>query len=794
MHAQIWVVSTLLISIVLIVLTIVKFKFHPFLALLLASFFVGAMMGMGPLEMVTAIENGIGGTLGFLAAVIGLGTILGKMMEVSGAAERIGLTLQRCRWLSADVIMVLVGLICGITLFVEVGVVLLIPLAFSIAKKTHTSLLKLAIPLCTALMAVHCVVPPHPAALFVANKLGADIGSVIVYGLLVGLMASLVGGPLFLKFLGNRLPFKPVPTEFADLEVRAENTLPSLGATLFTVLLPIGLMLVKTVAELNMAKDGTLYTLLEFIGNPITAMFIAVFVAYYILGLRQHMGMNALLTHTENGFGAIANILLIIGAGGAFNAILKSSGLADTLAVILSNMHMHPILLAWLVALILHAAVGSATVAMMGATAIVAPMLPLYPDVSPEIIAIAIGSGAIGCTIVTDSLFWLVKQYCGATLNETFKYYTTATFIESDVVAIPAMQKRLEKEYGQTIDGEMLLKKDSHLAISGSIKARGGIYEVLTHAEKLALEAGLLTTDDDYSVLLSPEFKQFFSQYSIAVGSTGNLGLSIGIMSACIGFKVTVHMSADARAWKKAKLRSHGVTVVEYEDDYGVAVEQGRKAAQSDPNCFFIDDENSRTLFLGYAVAGQRLKAQFAQQGRVVDASHPLFVYLPCGVGGGPGGVAFGLKLAFGDNVHCFFAEPTHSPCMLLGVYTGLHDAISVQDIGIDNLTAADGLAVGRASGFVGRAMERLLDGLYTLDDQTMYDMLGWLAQEEGIRLEPSALAGMAGPQRICAAAAYQQRHGFSQTQLGNATHLVWATGGGMVPEDEMEQYLAKGR
>lgn len=232
MHSQIWVVSTLLISIVLIVLTIVKFKFHPFLALLLASFFVGTMMGMGPLDMVNAIESGIGGTLGFLAAVIGLGTILGKMMEVSGAAERIGLTLQRCRWLSVDVIMVLVGLICGITLFVEVGVVLLIPLAFSIAKKTNTSLLKLAIPLCTALMAVHCVVPPHPAALYVANKLGADIGSVIVYGLLVGLMASLIGGPLFLKFLGQRLPFKPVPTEFADLKVRDEKTLPSLGATL----------------------------------------------------------------------------------------------------------------------------------------------------------------------------------------------------------------------------------------------------------------------------------------------------------------------------------------------------------------------------------------------------------------------------------------------------------------------------------------------------------------------------------------------------------------------------------
>ncbi|WP_159340376.1 MULTISPECIES: D-serine ammonia-lyase [Leclercia] len=364
---------------------------------------------------------------------------------------------------------------------------------------------------------------------------------------------------------------------------------------------------------------------------------------------------------------------------------------------------------------------------------------------------------------------------------------TAATngIIESELVAIPGMHKRLETAFDITLPGTLLLKKDSHLPISGSIKARGGIYEVLTHAEKQALAAGLLTPEEDYSILLEPRFKDFFSQYSIAVGSTGNLGMSIGIMSARIGFKVTVHMSADAREWKKAKLRSHGVTVVEYEQDYGVAVEQGRKAAESDPNCFFIDDENSRTLFLGYAVAGARLKAQFADQGRVVDRDHPLFVYLPCGVGGGPGGVAFGLKLAFGDHVHCFFAEPTHSPCMLLGVYTGLHDQIAVQDLGIDNLTAADGLAVGRASGFVGRAMERLLDGFYTLSDQSMYDMLSWLAQEEQILLEPSALAGMAGPVRLATAGHYA---------LDNATHLVWATGGGMVPDEEMAKYLAKGR
>ncbi|EKN3560190.1 TPA: D-serine ammonia-lyase [Yersinia enterocolitica] len=367
----------------------------------------------------------------------------------------------------------------------------------------------------------------------------------------------------------------------------------------------------------------------------------------------------------------------------------------------------------------------------------------------------------------------------------------TNGIIESDIVAIPAMQNALQQRYGVEITGRLLLKKDSHLPISGSIKARGGIYEVLTHAEKLALQAGLLQETDDYSKLFSDDFRQFFSQYRIAVGSTGNLGMSIGIMSAKLGFSVSVHMSADAREWKKRKLREHGVNVVEYAQDYGVAVAQGRKQAESDPNCFFIDDENSPTLFLGYSVAGGRLKQQFAEQQIVVDENHPLFVYLPCGVGGGPGGVAFGLKLAFGDHVHCIFAEPTHSPCMLLGVYTGLHDGIAVQDIGIDNITAADGLAVGRASGFVGRAMEHLLDGFYTLSDAEMYDLLGLLNQYEGIRLEPSALAGMPGPARVSSSSDYLEQHHFSAEKMRNATHLVWATGGGMVPVEEMEKYLA---
>lgn len=364
--------------------------------------------------------------------------------------------------------------------------------------------------------------------------------------------------------------------------------------------------------------------------------------------------------------------------------------------------------------------------------------------------------------------------------------------IESSVVDIDKMKSCLEAQYGTQILGRLMLKKDSHLPISGSIKARGGIYEVLTHAEKLAIEAGLLSESDDYSKLFSEEFRQFFQQYSIAVGSTGNLGMSIGIMSAKLGFSVSVHMSSDAREWKKNKLRSHGVNVVEYEQDYGVAVEQGRKEAEKDPTCFFIDDENSQTLFLGYSVAGERLKQQFDEMGIVVDSNHPLFVYLPCGVGGGPGGVAFGLKMAFGDHVHCIFGEPTHSPCMLLGVHTGLHDDIAVQDLGIDNITAADGLAVGRASGFVGRAMERLLDGYYTITDERMYHHLGELSELEDIRLEPSALAGMVGAVHVSNDKAYQARMQFTEEKLNNATHLVWATGGGMVPEEEMSAYLAK--
>ncbi len=344
--------------------------------------------------------------------------------------------------------------------------------------------------------------------------------------------------------------------------------------------------------------------------------------------------------------------------------------------------------------------------------------------------------------------------------------------IESPISKIDKMKSLMETKYKKRIYGNLLLKRDDLLPIAGSIKARGGIYEVLKHAEALAIDNGLLTLDDDYSILANNSFKDFFAQYTIQVGSTGNLGLSIGTISAKVGFNVIVHMSQDAKEWKKELLRSKGVKVIEYTSDYSKAVEEGRFLSDNDPKSYFIDDENSKDLFMGYAVGGIRTKKQLDEMGIIIDNKNPLFVYLPCGVGGGPGGIAYGLKLMYGDNVHCFFAEPTHSPAMLLGLASGLHDKISVEDIGLDNKTDADGLAVGRPSSFVGKIMDKILTGAFTIDDYKLYDFLKNLYDEEKIFLEPSALAGFLGP--IFTSEKYKNE---------NITHLCWGTGGSLVPD-----------
>ncbi|MDD3114163.1 MAG: D-serine ammonia-lyase [Anaerovibrio sp.] len=368
--------------------------------------------------------------------------------------------------------------------------------------------------------------------------------------------------------------------------------------------------------------------------------------------------------------------------------------------------------------------------------------------------------------------------------------------IDSDLVEVPRLKEALNSpRIGANITGRLMMKLDSHLAVAGSVKARGGIYEVLKHAETLAVEHGILENfEDDYCKLAGAEARKFFASQKLQVGSTGNLGLAVGIMGAALGFQTIVHMSGDAKEWKKALLRSRGAVVLEHAGSYSEAVEAGRLESKADASSYFVDDESSQELFLGYAVAAKMLTAQLQREKIAVDKQHPLFVYLPCGVGGAPGGITFGLKQLFGEHVHCFFVEPTQAPCMLLGMLTGLFNNISVQDIGLSGNTQADGLAVGRPSDFVGEFIMPFLSGSFTIKDKRIFDYLHLLWEQEGIFLEPSACAAIHGP--VCMGrSAVMDEYKYDNNlgrYMANATHIIWATGGNLVPEEIRAQLLAK--
>lgn len=362
----------------------------------------------------------------------------------------------------------------------------------------------------------------------------------------------------------------------------------------------------------------------------------------------------------------------------------------------------------------------------------------------------------------------------------------TAGLIESPLLPLD----NYEQISGVNLPGATYVKADHALPVAGTIKARGGVYEVLTFAEQIGIQGGFMATGGDPVALLSPAAKAYFATYKIGVGSTGNLGFSIGVMASALGFDTTVHMSQDAKEWKKQRLRSYGVNVVEHAGDFAVAVKAGREALKNDPHGYFVDDENSHHLFMGYTVAALRLQKQLNEAQVKVDTEHPLFVYLPCGVGGSPGGITWGLKMLYGDNVKCFFAEPATSPAFFL---RSLTDKIcTTYDYGLNNRTEADGLAVAQASELVYEFVGNLVSGHYTVADDELFKILVKLKQNADIKIEPSAAAGFLGPVRFAETDGFWEKY-FPQYQKSNITHIFWTTGGSFVPESEYEQFYTKG-
>lgn len=435
-----WLLLVLLAAVIAIVLLIIKVKVHAFLTLIIACFGVGLGSGMDLPDVVDAIEKGIGGTLGNLIAIIGLGGILGKVLEESGGAERLAKTLlhhlgaRRAHW-----VMAAVGAIAGIPVFFEVGFVLLIPLVYEIARQTKMNLLYLSIPLALSLMTIHCILPPHPAAMAITVMLNADVGKVILYGILVGIPTMIISGPLWVNLVCKK---EATPEQERFLAARTsqagpgDRPLPGFGITLFTICLPLILMVLKTLTS-GLPQDSVIHRFTVAVGNPLTALLISLAFAFWALGLRQGKTMLQLLETSQRSFPVLATIVFVIGAGGAFNGVLIQSGVGKAISSMLLGTHINPIILAWFIAWIMHLAVGSATVAMISAASMISPMLAADPSLSPEVMVIAIGAGSIGWAHVTDSAFWIVREYLGISLSDALKKFTGATVLAS-VVALLA--------------------------------------------------------------------------------------------------------------------------------------------------------------------------------------------------------------------------------------------------------------------------------------------------------------------------------------------------------------------
>ena len=426
--------TMLCISIAIVIVLCICFKIHAFVSLTAASLFLALTHNMELAKIVVAFEGGLGKTLGFLAPILALGAILGKLMEVSGAAERLARTLINILGQSkAHWAMMVVGYICGIPVFLQVGIILLTPLMFSIVKESKLPLIQVGMALVVALTTVHCIVPPHPAAMAVTDLLKADVGKVIFFGLLVGLPAASIAGPIYGKFIAKRLPAVPLTGVYANTEPRKESELPPFGSSLFVMLLPLLLMIAKTVVELTIDKQHppVYMPYVNFVGTPMIALFISAVVAYIVFGLKRGFNWDQLGRFSEQGMAPLASIMLVIGAAGALNQIITDSGVGVVLKQVLTSIQISPLILAWIIAIALRFALGSATVSMMTAAGLILPVLSSNPGIDPALMAIVIGAGATGASHVTDSGFWFVKESLGIPMGSMYATYTAGTTIAS---------------------------------------------------------------------------------------------------------------------------------------------------------------------------------------------------------------------------------------------------------------------------------------------------------------------------------------------------------------------------
>jgi GntP family gluconate:H+ symporter len=428
-----------LIAVAALILLITRFKVYPFLVLIIVSLALGLVAGMPMDAIVKSFETGNGGTLGHIAIVVGLGTMLGKMMAESGGAERIATTL--IDWFGEKNIhwaMMCVAIIVGLPVFFEVGFVLLIPIAFNVARRTNKSLLLIGLPMVAGLSVVHGLIPPHPAAMLAVQAYHADVGKTIAYGLIVGVPTAIIAGPLFALLVSRQIKLpqeNALAAQFIAPDAGQEKrALPGFGVTLFTILLPVILMLIGSWADLAFAPDTAPNHALRFVGNPDVALLIAVLVSFWTFGAQRGFNREQIQKFCGECLAPIAGITLIVGAGGGFGRVLMDSGVAKEIVHAATAAHLSPLLFGWLVAALIRLATGSATVAMTTACGIVAPIASASGvHVEPEMLVLATGTGSLIFSHVNDGGFWLIKEYFGMTVGQTFKTWSLCETIISVV-------------------------------------------------------------------------------------------------------------------------------------------------------------------------------------------------------------------------------------------------------------------------------------------------------------------------------------------------------------------------